>query len=166
MATVYYTSDLHLFHKNIHKYRPFESEEEHRECVLDNWNSVVTKRDLVWVLGDSIFDPAGIDVINALPGRKRLIMGNHCLERFNRQQLWECFEDVRSLYKKHGMWHSHVPIHPDELRGSYNIHGHTHGHCIDDWRYLNVCLEQTKYTPIGIDEVRKIFRDRELTGKM
>lgn len=160
MSNLWYTSDLHIRHKNIWKYRPFETELQHRECVMDNWCSLVRSRDVIWVLGDSIFEEEGIEDIKSLPGRKRLIMGNHCLERGDRRRLWECFEDVRSLYKKHGMWHSHAPLHPDELRGKYNIHGHTHDHCIDDPRYLNVCLEQTNYKPISLDEVRQIFVNR------
>lgn len=161
MGNVLFTSDLHFHHKNICKFRPqFETEEEHRQCVKDLWCSVVTKRDLVWVLGDSIFDPKGIDDINSLPGRKKLIMGNHCLERFDSIRLHECFESVQALHGQYGYWLSHAPIHPEELRGKCNLHGHTHYHCINDRRYMNVCLEQTAYQPISLDEVRQEFERR------
>lgn len=162
MSNLFFISDLHFHHKNITKYRPlFDSELHHRECIKDNWNSIVRRKDVIWVLGDSIFSEDGIEDINSLPGRKVLVMGNHCLEYANRKRLWECFEDVRSLYKKGGIWYSHAPIHSDELRGCYNVHGHTHNHDVNDYRYLNICVEKTNYKPIDINHIRNVFSERE-----
>ena len=51
---VYFTSDLHLGHRNIIslQYRPFESVEEMDRALIDNFNSVVKKNDTVFILGD------------------------------------------------------------------------------------------------------------------
>lgn len=35
-----------------------------------------------------------------------------------------------------------------------NIHGHTHTHCINDNRYINVCVEQF-HKPVSIDILRQ-----------
>ena len=53
---VYFTSDLHFYHKNIMSYSPsfrsYESAEEMNEKLIELWNSVVTPEDTVYNLGD------------------------------------------------------------------------------------------------------------------
>ena len=46
---IYFTSDLHLGHKNVLKLcnRPFSSIEEMDACLIDNWNSRVTNNGRV-----------------------------------------------------------------------------------------------------------------------
>jgi len=55
--TIYFTSDMHLGHKNIIKYsnRPFNSLVEMDQVIIDNYNSVVKKGDTVYDLGDFCF---------------------------------------------------------------------------------------------------------------
>jgi calcineurin-like phosphoesterase family protein len=128
------------------------------------WNSAISKRDTVYVLGDSIFDEKGVEDIKQLSGRKVLVLGNHCTEYVKVSKLLECFDDIHSLLKKSlvkgesRMWLSHCPIHPDELRGAVNVHGHTHSYTIKDPRYLCVSLEQTDYKPVDIEYLREYFR--------
>lgn len=156
-------SDLHWGHKNIIKYRrEFETPQQHDEYILDNILSTVTKRDTLWLLGDICFDYSGLEKIlkvGRLVNSLHLILGNHDTDSTRRQSLiktlMSCSDvsSVHSLYKYKHTWLSHAPIHPDELRGKYNIHGHTHGHLIDDPRYANVCCEHVGYTPINYQEV-------------
>ena len=56
--TILMASDLHLNHWNIVKYcnRPFFHVEEMNQALIDNWNSVVTDKDVVWVIGDFCFE--------------------------------------------------------------------------------------------------------------
>lgn len=93
-----------------------------------------------------------------------LVLGNHDTDAKLRPSIHELagvFCEIHSMYKHKEFWISHPPIHQDELRGKKNIHGHTHSHVLDDPRYLNVCLEQTDYTPIDLNEVRKRFAQQE-----
>jgi len=55
--TIYFTSDMHLGHKNIIKYsnRPFNSLVEMDRVIIDNYNSVVKEGDTVYDLGDFCF---------------------------------------------------------------------------------------------------------------
>ena len=50
----YYTSDLHLFHKNIIEYenRPFSSIEEMNNTIIDNINYRLSPDDELYILGD------------------------------------------------------------------------------------------------------------------
>jgi len=59
---IFFTSDLHLNHwsspdRNIIKYcdRPFEDINEMNESIINNWNSIVSKNDTVYHLGDFAF---------------------------------------------------------------------------------------------------------------
>ena len=53
----HYTSDLHLFHKNIVKFtnRPDMNVEDHIEWIITLWNSQVKLGDTVYHLGDFCF---------------------------------------------------------------------------------------------------------------
>jgi calcineurin-like phosphoesterase family protein len=160
MSRVLFISDLHLGHRNIHRFvgdkrGGGEDTEAHALWLVDQWNSVVTKRDLVWVLGDVAFDMRFMNYLHMMEGTKNLILGNH--DKFDLGVYLKYFNKVHGFlgYKcqKGAAWLSHAPIHPDELRGRYNFHGHTHLHCIDDDRYRNVCVEQSYGVPRTMEEI-------------
>jgi calcineurin-like phosphoesterase family protein len=71
--------------------------------------------------------------------KKVLVLGNHDI--LTTQEYLSVFDEVQGLVKKYGMWISHAPVHPNELRGKYNVHGHVHYASIEDDRYFNVCPE-------------------------
>ena len=161
MGLVYHTSDWHLGHKGIAKFRAsdgIESEYQNSWTQINNYKTIVRKNDLVWFHGDIIFDPYYLEVVKDLSGIKKLVIGNHDTEKKRKiflSDLIEVFDEIHSLVKYKGTWLSHAPIHPDELRGCVNIHGHTHGHVIDDERYINVCAEHTNYAPIHRERLLK-----------
>ena len=161
MSNVWFCSDLHLGHKNIEKFRAplVSSNEENTSRILDDWNKNVTKRDVVYVLGDFCFDVTLFDTLN-LPGYKKyLIRGNH--DRFQTLKYMQFFDEVEGLFKYKGFWLSHAPIHTNELRGKVNLHGHVHYSTLHDNRYFNCCPENLwpKYGRclVSLDEVRKHF---------
>jgi len=157
MANVFFVGDIHGGHKNIHKYRTqFESEEHHYEVIKENYHSVVTKRDKVFFMGDIAFTQERLEDIGKWTAeRKVLILGNHCRDSISMENICQQFDEVYSLLKYKNFWLSHAPIHPNELRGKYNLHGHVHFASIDDSRYFNTSLENIDYTPIDLNTVRK-----------
>ena len=54
MSQIYFTSDLHLCHDRgfIYEPRGFNSIEEMNNAIVENWNSIVTNEDNVFILGD------------------------------------------------------------------------------------------------------------------
>jgi len=118
---------------------------------MDNWQSTITKRDKVYVLGDAAFTMDGLDSIKQLNGTKILIRGNH--DNLNTSVYLKAFKEVEGIVRYKHAWLSHAPIHPEELRGKINIHGHTHYHTMPEFEYENVCLEHTNYTPICWDDL-------------
>lgn len=75
---IWFTSDLHLGHPRVAELRGFKSVEEHDQAIMDGW-CVVADDDIVWVLGDiAVHRPrVALEKMATLPGRKRLIAGNH-----------------------------------------------------------------------------------------
>ncbi len=159
--SVWFCSDLHFGHKNIQKFRHHVYDEaENRQKIKQDWVELVTKRDDVYVLGDACFTMETVSDFKQLPGRKHLIRGNHdCL---NTQVYLKYFDGVYGLVKYKEFWLSHAPIHPNELRGRVNLHGHVHYSSIDDKNYFNCCVENI-YGLLGrslirLEEIRDILK--------
>lgn len=161
MSNVWFCSDLHLGHKNIGKFRAplVNSTEENNNRIINDWERHVTKNDHVYILGDWCFDYELIPKLCHLKGHKFLVRGNH--DTFGLEVYSSYFDDIFGLRKYKEFWLSHAPIHPDELRGKVNVHGHVHYASINDNRYFNCCPENLwpKYGRclVTLDELRKYF---------
>lgn len=164
MSDVFMFGDLHGGHKNIHKYRGFESEIVHWEFCRDRYHSVIGKNDLVYVLGDCCFTYERLAEFKQWAGRKILILGNHDTEQMSLRTILESntFESIHSMFKYRGMLLTHAPVHPAQLRGKHNVHGHVHENTIRDSRYLNVSLENIGYTPLALSEIKQIVQSNQI----
>jgi len=177
MHDIFITSDQHFNHANILKFtdkngnriRPeFNSVEEMNEHMVECWNKTIKPGDFVYHLGDIVMG-GDYDIINRLNGSKRLILGNHddiknphLYNKFSKITVWRMFPEFKILL-------SHVPVHESSLgfKVTHNVHGHLHQNIvtrrddinnldIPDDRYINVCVEHTKYTPLHIEEIVKM----------
>ena len=164
MANVWFISDIHAGHNNLVKWRTkFQTEEEHFQYVKTRYHLMVTKRDHVYFLGDIAFNQERLWDISGWAGEKKiLVCGNHDTEHLPMRDLVNAFDEVHSLVKYKEFWLSHAPIHPGELRGKVNIHGHCHEHVINDPRYYNACLEHTGYAPVCLATIRADLLERSL----
>ena len=155
MARVFMISDLHLGHKNVLKFRHcrYDSLDEMHQDAITSWNSVVTKRDLVYVLGDIAWGSAALQLYKEMNGNKTLIMGNH--DKFKPSELLSIFGSIHGARAYKGHILTHIPIHPSEFRRwRYNIHGHLHGNKIKDPRYINVNVDTLKsFFPVPFDQL-------------
>lgn len=156
MANVYFIADTHFGHRAICKYRPqFSSPKEHDEFIIENWNNKVRNKDLIWVLGDMCIQNKEYDfkkLLKRLKGNINLIPGNHdWMPAYDINKI----RVMNGLYSKYKVWLSHCPIHPVELRGKKNVHGHVHYKLINDDNYICVCCEHINYTPISLAELRE-----------
>ena len=175
MSNVWFVSDLHWGHRNICKYRPeFDTEEQHRATIKGNILGCIRKRDTLWILGDSVFTMEGDSMKDLLDVKKscavmKLVIGNHCGQHMNkedRDNLLAMFDTVYGIHSKYGAWLTHAPVHPLELRGKFNIHGHVHTETIPDPRYINMCLEEHNYMPRDIAWLRgEMDRRRRLINE-
>lgn len=185
MKNTWFTSDLHFGHQNILEYekdaRPFKTLEEMHETLINNWNMVVNKNDIVYVLGDFAFGRDNISIAARLHGRKRLILGNH--DTYPGHLYLDHFEKLFGIYFWKRCILSHAPVHSSSLgtRWFLNVHGHLHSRNVtrdvmdiynvqtsegpmqmlradffrkvEDENYFNVAVEQNNLTPFHSDQI-------------
>lgn len=184
---LFFTSDFHLFHENVLKFdnRPFLNVAEMHEAIETNWNSVVTKDDVVIYNGDLTFARRG-DVaevkkfLNSLNGEIHFIMGNHDkwedIATYTRFKTQQDYLEVRLNYFNDEKIKNevtficmHYPLYSwnKKHHKTYHVHGHCHGnlhHGEDASYYVNnraidVGCNIHNYTPVSYIEIIEKFKD-------
>lgn len=148
----FYISDLHIGHKAIIQIdkRPFSSYDEMYTTIINNWNSVVSDDDKVFILGDFSFSTnIALDVIKQLKGRKYIVLGNH--DRLN-SELRSHFEEIVDYYETVDTLNkqstrvilSHYPIAHwnHQFHNAIHMYGHVHNN--DDYKMFNKYLEMIR----------------------
>ena len=166
MVSKFLIADLHFGHENILKHcRPqFRTIYEMNETIVQNWNSVVKPKDIVYLLGDIVWTLEAFQYLRRLQGRIKIILGNHDL--FQVDKYLDVAEIVcgadQIVVKDFGkIILTHIPVHPQQLseRFRMNIHGHLHEVQIkNDPRYVCVSCEQVNFTPINLEEILANYR--------
>jgi calcineurin-like phosphoesterase family protein len=173
MSNIWLISDTHFNHANIINFKDritgelvrgqFSSVDDMNQCMLDKWNETVKDGDTVIHCGDVLFGENKVDWLQAnfakLPGKKRLVLGNHDNVKF----LAPFFKDIQLWIELPGIICTHTPLHISTMNESHrwgddgpgiNAHGHIHSNPSPEGPYKCVCVEQTNFAPINIDEVK------------
>lgn len=135
MSSVKFISDLHLDHKNVCNFRPFDTVKEHNDYIIDNILSSIGKRNKLYILGDVAFSSEAGDLIVSLTeycNNINIVLGNHDtdsnIRRSNLIKYINAGIKIDGLTTYKDAWLSHCPIHHGEMRKKkFNIHGH----CVD-----------------------------------
>ena len=94
---VWFTSDTHFGHENIIRFcnRPFINAAEMNAELIRRWRETVPDDGIIFHLGDFAHGSSRLwnDILNALPGHKYLILGNHDMKAI-RQGFMSHFELV------------------------------------------------------------------------
>lgn len=173
---VFFTSDPHFFHKSMvdMKRRPFTSVDEMNEVLVANWNSVVGKNSIIYVLGDVSFgSPEETHrLLERLNGNKRLILGNHdgskMVDKVYRHHFMTICDRMRVKFLdiKEEVVLDHFPLLTwDKAHyGAWHLHGHSHG----SMRYpfegkiLDVGVDVHNFTPINVVKVFNYMHNRPI----
>lgn len=171
---IYFTSDLHLDHKRIIDYsqRPFKDVEEMNRAIIDNWNSVVTKDDTCYVLGDfALSNKAKITYFRSqLNGKIILIRGNHdrtisSMKSMGFDEVYNSLEIELDGYK---IYLSHIPIiisKPDPRKYEpsltptppkyydYWLCGHVHEAWNRKNKIINVGVDASNFYPLTLEQL-------------
>ncbi len=181
MPSVFLVSDTHFGHLGMCKFtqndgvtklRPWTDPEEMDEAMVKMWNETVKPTDKVYHLGDVVINRKALPTLARLNGDKVLIRGNHDI--FRDDEYREYFRELRAYHVLNGMILSHIPVHEASIgRFGVNIHGHLHASRVkrargvdaktgeilyskeNDVRYHCVCVEQTDFAPILLEDVYK-----------
>ena len=166
---IYYISDLHLNHANIINMsnRPFNSIEEMNKTLINNWNKRISKNDIVYFLGDFAYrcnQQQATELLKQLHGEKYFIKGNHdketWLNKIKEENLikdWYNYKEINDAGRMVIL--CHYPLHSWNglYHGSYHLYGHVHEKTVEneDWQKhrFNVCVENTNYYPITLDDL-------------
>ncbi len=185
---IYFTSDHHFGHENIIKHckRPFSSVTEMDDHMVEAWNSVVGKRDTVYHLGDISHkrcDPEyAEDLVCRLNGSICLIIGNHEVDHDpdldsrcdleERMLIPACWfsEVVEGYYyiREEGqlitMSHYAQETWHDMSKGTWHLHGHSHGKLKKKPRRLDVGVDSHNFKPWSLTEIQQHFQPNKETA--
>ena len=181
MPAVFLTSDTHFGHAGVCRFteadgvtkiRPWTDPDEMDEEMIRRWNDTVRPNDKVYHLGDVVINRKSLKILARLNGDKVLIRGNHDI--FPDTEYRTNFRELRAYHVMNGMILRHIPVHEASLgRFGVNIHGHLHTNRVkkargvdartgavlysdeNDVRYHCVCVEQTDFAPILLEDVYK-----------
>jgi len=169
-----FLSDLHLGHGNIIRLceRPFASVEEMDAALIENWNRKVKKEDVVYVLGDVVWDKRKVAYyMEQLAGRKILITGNHDVGWAKREECQRYFELVAPYLELrldgHPITLCHYPLlewnfsrEEEKKRLGYLIHGHIHNRVSEEYlplflrfNALNAGADVNGFAPVSFAEL-------------
>lgn len=120
---IWVTSDLHFFHDRILEFHPKRKEifgntvEKAKEAMIQLWNSRVSKKDTIYILGDLAFGEVEDKrkLFQRLNGNKILILGNH-----------DKIPDHLKCYFNHITQIKNIKFKKKD-KGSVMIHGYCHG---------------------------------------
>ena len=94
---IFFTADTHFGHENIIRFcnRPFINAAEMNAELIRRWRETVPDDGIIFHLGDFAHGSSRLwnDILNALPGHKYLILGNHDMKAI-RQGFMSHFELV------------------------------------------------------------------------
>lgn len=177
MTRKVYTSDLHLDHKMIikHTHRPFDSVEEQFEVLVNNFNKVLHKGDILYVVGDVGLHKFSHLVIERFLRRINatefhLIVGNHDSKKVQRLDIWTTVSDIKEVRdngKRVILCHYPLAQWNGSARGSIHLFGHSHGTYSHYGNSCDIGIDCWSFRPIVLDDIlHRIGVKKYLNGEM
>lgn len=163
----FFTADTHFNHEDILKYtnRNFKDIEEMNNTIIEKWNAKVNRGDRVFILGDFAFSKHG-RFINALHGKKHLIIGNHDEMSLDVMRNFTSVQNYKEFWfqKKYYFILSHYCLRTwsESINGSINLFGHSHGRLSTFNLSFDVGVDCNNFEPFHSSEIiRKIEKRKE-----
>ncbi|MBQ9072313.1 MAG: metallophosphoesterase [Bacilli bacterium] len=169
---IYFISDTHFNHSNIIEYcnRPFNDIKEMNDTLIDNWNSIVKKDDIVYHLGDfALADEEELKVLySKLNGTIILIRGNHDGKsaKYYEEIGFKVLTNAPIKLDEYKLILSHTPVPDTKIPDGYiNIHGHIHNKKLIDGyptkiysadKHINVSVDAINFKPLGLEEINAL----------
>jgi len=172
----FFTSDLHLSHRNIIKYckRPFKDANAMNEEIILRWNSTVQPHDMVFIVGDVSFDKdrgATTRMLRRLNGSKHIVWGNHDKEMkaaIIEASVHDC-GDIHSVTvpqesnngkgQRIVLCHYAMRVWDGSHHGVWHLFGHSHGTMPDDKTALScdVGVDAWNFYPVSMEQLNRVM---------
>ncbi|MCR5206204.1 MAG: metallophosphoesterase [Lachnospiraceae bacterium] len=166
---LYFTSDLHLDHKNVIEFshRPFMDVEEMNKLLIDNINYTVGSKDELYIIGDFLY-PASRERVRELRRQIKckhvhLIRGNHDKD-YSQDHIFQSVQDYKEIKTEYGRFvlsHYQMQDWSGSKYGSVLLHWHIHSEGSD----YNERNRQMKYLERFPDSYH-IPKDQDLMLRM
>ena len=171
---VWFTSDLHFGHERLINGLRKQTVEENAQLIIKNWNDVVHKKDIVYLLGDVVMEEPKLvyPYLKQLKGQIYYIGGNHD-DRKVCETIAAMGIPIMGCVEYKGYICTHIPIIQSEVKFfKGNIHGHIHlattqnpdiiNNPFDPInKYYNVNTEFHNYTPVSFEQINKFFEENK-----
>ena len=163
LSNLFFCSDTHFFHKSICKYsnRPYGNLEEMHNDIVSKFNSKITPKDTLILIGDITFGdlPETKKILDAINGHKILVCGNH--DDSDTEKLFSNHSDFLKLRvfdlnnEKHNLvlCHYALRVWHKSHHGSISLYGHSHGSLPGEGKQMDVGVDTNNMYPYSFDEI-------------
>ena len=147
--------------------RPFGDVGRMNRHLLREWRRRVRPDDTIICLGDVAHPDAWRDRrlvldIRDCPGKRVLVLGNHDLNRAALREAGFTMQCPLALCATDPpLALSHCPLRRIPA-GAINLHGHLHEGTEPTPRHINLAVEQTDYSPVGLIWILDKARQRQV----
>ena len=157
--SIYFTSDMHLGHKNIIKYsdRPFKSVEEMDEEIIRRFNSVVKADDIVYDLGDLCLSNFNVYKYR-FNGTLIRIKGSHDRDIKEPRMLVVAPEKLFDEYRNPisiTLCHYAMRSWERSHYATWHLYGHHHGKLPPYGLSFDVGVDCWDFYPVSLDQVKE-----------
>lgn len=162
---IFFTSDLHFGDDRLNLYGRdlvFKNSKEFEFKIIDNWNKIVTKNDLVIVVGDVALTRDGLSIMAKLNGKKYLVKGNYdnkdgtakynVSDELLKEYFDKVVDDMEIEIDGEMVYINHYPT--SAKASSMNICGHVHGTWKVQRNMINVSCDAWHFMPISMDMIK------------
>jgi len=175
----WFGADYHFGHRNIlrpeYDGRPFATIEEHDETIIARHNEVIDPKDHFWMVGDFALTTSSYmeSILKRMNGEKHFLRGNHdrkpSVKLFGQYGIYHGEQvtisiDGQLIVLNHCRMYTWQGSH----RGSWNIHGHSHGR-LDNapWgKTIDVAINIRSFYPVPFPLIQSVMHSKDilLTG--
>lgn len=171
----FFTSDTHFDDEYALSYfsRPFQSVDEMNAVMVERWNSVVAKEDMVYHLGDFTLEDLShfTKWARQLNGNIRILPGSHdqpWLKDFAASQKIQVIALLVSLeFSELGisgrpqvivLCHYSMQVWDRSNHGAWHLFGHSHGKLKGIGSSFDVGVDCTDFVPLSLEQVAEKMR--------
>jgi calcineurin-like phosphoesterase family protein len=181
---IYFTADTHFYHTNIIRIcnRPFENIEAMHESLIENWNSIITNQDDIYILGDFVFKGKGQEaneILKTHKGKKYLIKGNHDKYLNDPDFKPEAFQWIKDYHvlsfekRKFILFHYPILEWDGFFHDAIHLYGHVHNSREKNLEYqerfkplgkkaINVGIDVHNFYPVSIKRIIEMADEASL----